>query len=219
MYTTIDWHIEDDVGHLVLNQPPTNRMNLLFFEELDHLTSNIIPQSDLKALLIYGKGRHFSSGAELSDIIDSSAKESESENIMFERLSINNRSFLNIYKLPIPVVSAIKGICLGSAFEMVMFSHFRFSSHEAILGLPEVTFDLMPGCGGTQRLTELLGRAKAMEMMLSGNSIMAEEALSLQIVDKIITKKELIDFSLEFIRQIADAYSHRNIPFYKQRFL
>ncbi|MEI8202525.1 MAG: enoyl-CoA hydratase/isomerase family protein [Bacteroidota bacterium] len=219
MFSTIDWEIKDEVGHLVLNQPPTNRMNLLFFEELDQLTTNIIPQSKIKALLIYGKGRHFSSGAELTDIIDSSAKKSESENIMFERLSINNRSFLNLYKLPIPVVSAIKGICLGSAFEMVLFSHFRLSSQEAILGLPEVTFDLMPGCGGTQRLTELLGKAKAIEMILSGNSIMAEEALSLKIVDKIIAKKELIDFSLEFIRQIADGFSHKNIPFYKQRLL
>ena len=218
MFSTLEWHIEEQIGHLVLNQPPSNKMNLCFFKELDILTSEIIPSSEIKGLLIYGKGRHFSSGAELKDIIDSTYS-SETEAEMYNRLSINNRSFLSMFHLKIPVVAAIKGICLGSAFEMALFSHFRICSHEAILGLPEISFDLMPGCGGTQSLTQIVGIGKSMQMILSGDSIMADGALALNIVDRIVTKAELIDFSTEFILKIADSYSQKNIPFYKKRYL
>lgn len=219
MFSTIDWHIEDQIGHLVLNQPPTNKMNLVFFEELDTLTREIIPATDLRGMLVYGKGRHFSSGAELKDIVNQSESTSETEEMMFQRLCVNNRSFVNIYNLQIPVISVIKGVCLGSAFELALFSHFRFCSPEAIMGLPEVTFDLMPGCGGTQRLTQIVGKGKSMQMILSGNSVMADEALQLNLVDKIIAKAELHNFSLNFMNALAQGYSVRNIPFYKKRYL
>ncbi len=127
---TISWEIVKNVGHLVLNQPPANELTIDFFLEFNDLVLNIIPVSNLKAVLIYGQGRHFSSGANLDELttgINENIKTDEKGNITAypEFVQQNLNGFLALDQLKIPVIAAIQGVCLGAAFELAMFCHFR----------------------------------------------------------------------------------------------
>ena len=126
-YKTIIWKEIDQIGHLILNQPPSNQMTKPFFDELKHLTQQIIPQSSVKAIVMYGAGRHFSSGVEMNDLfneIDSQIiKKEVFDSPLF--LEENILSFCFFDELKIPVVAAIQGVCIGSALELAMFCHVR----------------------------------------------------------------------------------------------
>jgi enoyl-CoA hydratase len=103
----------------------------------------------------------------------------------------NSDSFSALPALPFPVVAAIQGCCLGSGLELALACHFRVAAKNAVLGLPEAGFGLMPGCGGTVRLTRLAGYQKAMRYILTGESLLAEDALKEGIVDAVVDKEEL----------------------------
>jgi enoyl-CoA hydratase len=194
MLKTIDWKIEDDIGHLILDQPPANTMTRLFFDELTIITSKIVAQAAIKAIIIYGNGRHFSSGADPYEI-----KNRIMENLpsgypkeLPSFLEENNRSFLFFEKLQIPTFAAIRGACFGSAMELALFCKYRICAEGAVLGFPETSFGLMPGCGGTVKLPLIVGQAKAIEIIMGGKNFSAEEAYKWGIVHKIVDRKILI---------------------------
>jgi enoyl-CoA hydratase/carnithine racemase len=194
MLKTIIWNIENDIGHMVLNRPPSNTMTHLFFDELRILTSEIIPKSGVKAIIIYGNGRHFSSGADPVElrkrIIENLPSDYPERLPSF--LEENTRSFLYIGKLEIPTFAAIRGVCFGSAMELALFFKFRICAEGAVLGFPETSFGLMPGCGGTIRLPRITGKAKAIEIITGGKNFSAEDAYNWGIVHKIVERKILI---------------------------
>jgi enoyl-CoA hydratase len=197
LYKSLDWKVMDEVGHLVINQPPANAMTLDFFVELDNLIKIIGTGSDLKGIVISGQGRHFSSGAELNELtnrIENQLQYSGNGKIVkypdFMQKNLQNLKALN--QLRIPVIAAIMGVCIGSAFELALFCHFRFCTGNAVLGLPESTFGLMPGMGGIQKILENTPKLKAMEMVFRGNIINAKEALKTQMIDRIFEKDELM---------------------------
>jgi enoyl-CoA hydratase/carnithine racemase len=192
---TIHWKIEQAIGHLILDQPPANTMTRLFFDELGILTHDIIPKSAIKALIIYGNGRHFSSGADHYDlrkrIIENLPSNYPAELPYFLKDTI--QSFLFFEKLEIPSFAAIRGTCLGSALELALFCKYRICAEGTVLGFPETSFGLMPGCGGSIKLPAIVGRAKAMEIIISGRNFSASEAYSWGIVHKIVHRKILIE--------------------------
>jgi enoyl-CoA hydratase/carnithine racemase len=196
---TIAWKIEHDIGHLMLNQPPANTMTRLFFDELSILTHKIIPLSDIKAIVIYGSGRHFSSGADLTDLkknILSNVPSDYPEKLpSFLEETANN--FLFFEKLMIPTFAAIRGTCLGSALELVLFCKYRICADGAVLGFPETSFGLMPGCGGSVKLPAIAGRARAIEIILSGRNFSSEEAFNWGIVHKIVHRKTVLEETLK----------------------
>jgi enoyl-CoA hydratase/carnithine racemase len=192
---TLNWKIENCIGHLVLNQPPANTMTRLFFEELSELTGSLIPNSSFKALLIYGKGRHFSSGADHFDLRTRINKSFQDEplNEMPAFMEQNMESFIFLHNLQIPTFAAIRGTCLGSALELALTCKYRICAEGTVLGFPETSFGLMPGCGGTIRLQAISGLHNAMELILSGKNFSAEEALKYGIVHKVVHKKGLLE--------------------------
>ena len=113
----LQWDIEEGIGWLKLNQPPSNTMTIGFFTELRSLVKTIKSTPGLKAVIICGMGRHFSSGAEINELLLNI-----NEQVMLE----NYRSFVMMQQLDIPVISAIRGVCIGSAFELALFSHSVF---------------------------------------------------------------------------------------------
>jgi enoyl-CoA hydratase len=176
---------------------------------LRRLTNEVIPRSDITGIVIYGKGRHFSSGADLDDLI-SAIKEREETASDGNRSSIltdNLRSFTFFEDLDIPVVAAIRGVCLGSALELALFCHCRICGDGSVLGLPESTFGLIPGCGGIIKMATLAGLPRAMELVLSGSSFSSEEALRWKIVDKIAPKNDVVSVAINFIRSIPPGYN------------
>ena len=177
-------------------------MNKVFFDELKLLHLELIPKTDLKAIIISGKGRHFSSGADLNELLHRVLTDCNEKNE--PDFLLHNSSVFNFFeRLDIPVIAAIRGVCIGSALELALSCHFRFCEEGSLLGLPESTFNIMPGCGGTQLLTRLTGFSKAVEIILEGRNISPEEALSLGIVDKVTPRKQVVQIATNFAKEIT----------------
>lgn len=211
LYETISFQLTDGIGHLILNKPPSNRMNIRFFDELGQLAEEIRNIPGLKAIVISGSGRHFSSGANLDELLSlvtqgSHGLDNDQQIVLEEFLDKNYHTFLFFENLEIPVISAIRGVCLGSAFEFALFSHFRFCGEDAVLGLPETTYHLIPGIGGISRIAALSGKLNALEVVLKGNTFSALEALEMNLVDRIIPKKKVVRAAIDFARIIMHDY-------------
>lgn len=201
---TIDWKIENEIGHLVLNQPPANTMTRLFFGELSTVTGLIIPGAAIKALIIYGNGRHFSSGADHSDlrlrIIESYNGKKKDKLPPFMKQTME--SFSLLHRLPFPTFAAIRGTCLGSALELALVCKYRICAEGTVFGFPETSFGLMPGCGGTVRLTASVSLSKSIEIIIGGRNFSAEEALKWGVVHHVTKKKELLDTTIRMAEEL-----------------
>ncbi len=103
-----------------------------------------------------------------------------------------------------PVVAAIRGVCLGSALELALFCHLRICAPGSVLGLPESTFGLIPGCGGVQKMIAIAGRARALELILSGETFSGEDAHRWKIVDTLCGKNEVVEEAIRIIGRIND---------------
>jgi enoyl-CoA hydratase len=219
---TLSFNITDGIGHLELNQPPANRMTTEFFSEFNEMVDDLKGLNGLKAIVISSKGRHFSSGANLEELLEqavmagagSHAEVNEDWKNIFET---NYRSFLFFEETEIPVIAAIRGVCIGSAFELALSSHFRFCGEDAVFGLPESTFNLMPGLGGIRKIAALCGQAKAIELVLKGNTFGAEEAELNHLVDRIIPRRKVVEFSIAFARKVMKNYKKQKRPLYLQQ--
>ena len=216
---TISFCNHDGIGLLEMNQPPANRMTIEFFNEFNDLVDQMRNMPELKALVISGKGRHFSSGANLEELLDQAvANEIRNEppkgNNLKSFSEKNSCSFLFLEEAQIPVISAIRGVCIGSAFELTLFSHFRFCGDDAVLGLPETTFNLMPGLGGIRKISSLCGQSKAIELILRGSTFGAVEAMQNHLIDLIIPKRKVVEFSIAFAKSVMDNYQRQKAPLY-----
>jgi enoyl-CoA hydratase/carnithine racemase len=170
-------------------------MTQRFFEEFNFLMGSIAPLSEVKAIIVYGNGRHFSVGANRDELY---------KNIMVnlpkdypvsipEFLNETTHSFKLFEELPIPTFAAIRGTCFGSAMEMALYCKFRICAEGTVMGFPETSFGIIPGCGGTVKLPEITGTAKAIELLISGRNFSATEAYNWGIVHKIVNRKILVE--------------------------
>lgn len=207
----ISWEARDGMGFISFIDPPENRMDSVFFKEFENIIENCIPKNVVSAIIISGSERHFSSGAELEDLFRIIGRKNS------KTLSENFAMLKNLDELNIPVIAAIKGVCIGSALELAFHCHFRLCAEDAILGLPESSFDLIPGLGGISKLMEFSGKAKAMELVLKGNHFNAADALKWHVVDAVYHKKILIDKAIQLARLSADNYRKYNKSDYLQR--
>jgi enoyl-CoA hydratase len=203
-FKTLIWKVEDEIGHLVLNQTPANLMTRTFFDELNVISEEILPPSLCKALVIYGGGRHFSAGADTADLKARIAENPQGSNPaeLPSFLTAVTRSFQFIRQMNIPTFASIRGTCLGSALELALCCKFRICAEGAVLGLPETTFGIMPGCGGTVMLPAITGRAIAMDLILTGRIFSAHEAYKWGIVHKIADRKNILEETLILAQQL-----------------
>jgi enoyl-CoA hydratase/carnithine racemase len=186
------------IAHLILCAPPRNEMGPGFFEELEGMIADEIPRIKPRGLVVRGEGRHFSSGADVAALRNEllgPRGEGAQEGLL-------RASFLlqAVADLPFPVVAAIGGVCLGSGLELALACHFRVAAASAVFSLPETTFGLMPGCGGTQRLPVLTGVATAAEWILTGRMVTAEEALARGLVDVVVDRREVVKSAEALVR-------------------
>jgi enoyl-CoA hydratase len=131
----------------------------------------------------------------------------------------NYRAFVMLEQLEIPVISAIRGVCLGSAFELALFSHFRLCANDAVLGLPESTYNLMPGIGGIQKVAALAGKARAIEIILRGVTFSASEAKEMGLVDGTFPKNDVIPVSIAFANALPVNFKSAERSVYLHKFL
>ncbi|HCD52818.1 MAG TPA: enoyl-CoA hydratase [Balneolaceae bacterium] len=181
-FETLLWEQDGSgVGVLTINRPKAmNALNDKVFVELQEFIDTINNDQSLRALIITGTGdKAFVAGADIKEFADFSSEEAT-------KLSLRGQNvFQQIEELGIPVIAAVNGYALGGGLEFALACHIRIASPNAVLGLPEVSLGLIPGYGGTQRLPQIVGKAKALEMIMSGRFVKAEEALSIGLVSKI----------------------------------
>jgi len=192
-YSTLDIRQVGSTLLVELNRPEKlNALNHTLLNELEHLVTEILHTRDYRAMIITGKGKAFAAGADIAELAECT-KENGAD---FARRG--QRVFAMIESLPIPVVAAVGGYALGGGCELAMACHIRFASPNAVFGQPEIKLGIIPGYGGTQRLSRLIGVARAVEYMLTGDSISAQRAYELGLVNRIIESERLLDETLAF---------------------
>ncbi|HNW73564.1 MAG TPA: enoyl-CoA hydratase/isomerase family protein [Bacteroidales bacterium] len=211
-HNTLSWTRSDGIGNLILNMPPSNTMSFRFFNEFKEWIGNPDRFDGLKAVIIHGAGRHFSSGSDLDSLLSEIDRVQQIVSGEDTTCSVppflpeNYNSFLALERLNLPVIAAISGVCIGSGFELSLFCDFRICTHDAVLGLPESTFGLMPGLGGIQRFAQLAGKSRAVEYVLRGCTFQASDALEMGLVDLTVPRSELLNACHDLILHLPGVH-------------
>ena len=191
-------HAEDNIAVLTIDNGPKNLLTEPEFIGRRELLSWLDEHPEVGALVIVGKGRHFSHGADVSLF------GSENGDLLSQKLENARELFRTIERLPIVTAAAINGGCFGGGLEIALSCQFRIASPSAFLGLPEIMHGVVPGMGGIERLYRLLGKEKALKMILCGEMISAKDALSTGLITKISEQKNCLGETLEFVRELLE---------------
>ncbi|MBB2150224.1 enoyl-CoA hydratase/isomerase family protein [Pedobacter gandavensis] len=198
-YQNLLSEIRESVLYVTINrEQKLNALNKATLAELADVIAFAAKNEEVRAVLLTGAGpKAFVAGADISEFADYSGAEGEA-------LAKNgqNQVFDAIENCPKPVVAAINGFALGGGLELAMACHIRIASENAKLGLPEVTLGLIPGYGGTQRLTQLVGKGKAIEMITTADMISAVEAEKIGLVNHVVPAEELLPKAEEILSKI-----------------
>ncbi len=199
MYKNLDFEITDE-GIAIIKFTRVKALNAINNEtvkELDQIINIIENDSSIRVLVFQGSGKAFIAGADITEFKGRTAVETKTFSEFLQ--NIYNR----IEKLPLPMIAAINGYCLGGGLELAMACDFRIASKKAIFGQPEIKLGLIPGAGGTQRLPRLIGKTMAKELILLGESINAEKALSFGLVNTVVDPEELDITAMEYAKKLA----------------
>ncbi len=197
-YTFLQVEISEKVAVVSLNNPPGNSLKMPLLQELDRCLDALYANAECKVILLTGAGKTFASGADIEEISKLTSREQAREMSGF-----GQTVFLKLENGPKPVIAAINGFCLGGGLELAMSCHMRIASDRAMMGLPEITLGIIPGFGGTQRLPRIVGAAKATQMILTGEPVRAEEALSIGLVQMVVSKDTLLDDAKKFASKLT----------------
>jgi enoyl-CoA hydratase/carnithine racemase len=191
---------ENRIAQLMLDRPPRNEMSIDLLDGLASLIADTLPELDVDGVVVSGRGRHFSSGADVEAL--KAGLGGEHPQWSLAGLRRTSMALQLLEDLPVPVVAAVSGCCFGSAVELAMACHFRIAASNAVFALPETSFDLMPGCGGTARLGALVGHGRAVELVLSGRALSAQVAKDIGLVDAVVHKSDLMGHAERLIRRL-----------------
>lgn len=190
--------VEGAVATLVMNRPPANTLTPDLLAELSMVIGHCAEDDAIKAIVLTGTGRFFIAGADIR-VLASIGSSQEGEAMAQQGQAILNR----IEGLDKPVIAAINGVCLGGGLELAMCCHIRLAAEGSRLGQPEINLGIMPGFGGTQRLPKLIGQSKAVELILTGDPVSAQEAQSLGLVSHVLPPEDLLRHAQGLARNIA----------------
>jgi enoyl-CoA hydratase len=197
MYQTLLTSLEENILTVTINRPDKlNAINEVVMRELGEVVQEVYSNTDIRSAIITGAGsKAFVAGADISEFSggreDGTALSKKGQDI-----------FSGIETSPKPIVAAVNGFALGAGCELAMSCHFRIAASNAKFGQPEVNLGLIPGYGGTQRLTQLIGKGRALELLLTANMIDAGTALQFGLVNHVVDPGELINKCREILRLI-----------------
>ena len=201
-----DLLIEDDNGVRVITIDRPQQLNALdrsTIDQLDHALDQASADRSVRVIILTGSGQKaFVAGADIKEFAGFSVEEGKALSADGHR-----KLFDHVEKMDRPVIAAVNGFALGGGLELAMSCHFRIASDNAKMGLPEVGLGVIPGYGGTQRLARLVGKGKAMEMILTAGMIKADEALQWGLVNQVVSQDRLIATCKEIANKII-----RNSP-------
>jgi len=190
---------EGNVFLITIDHPPVNTLNMLTLSELESALDEFTADPTYKVAIITGGDKAiFVSGA---DILE--AAEMVASGNLKDFILRGQGLFRKISECSKPVIAAINGLALGGGMELAMACHLRIMADRAKLAQPEINLGIIPGWGGTRMLPQIVGCAKARELILTGESISAQEAFRLNLVNKVVPRKEVLKTAMEFARKIA----------------
>jgi len=188
-YNNILSTTQNNITTITINRPlKLNALNIETIQELHEAFGTAEEDKDTKVIIITGSGeKAFVAGADIGEFADFDVEEGQELAAEGQELLFNL-----VENLSTPVIAAVNGFALGGGLELAMASHFRIASDNAKMGLPEVSLGVIPGYGGTQRLPQLVGKGRAMEMIMTAGMIDANQALNYGLVNHVTTLEELI---------------------------
>lgn len=196
-YQLILTEIIDRVGLITLNRPDSyNALNPQILEELMNALQDFDRQEEIGVMVITGSEKAFAAGADISAMVDRTPEEM--------RRSTFIPTFALIQEIKKPIIAAVSGYCLGGGAELAMSCDMITASESAKFGQPEINLGIIPGAGGTQRLTRAVGKALAMEMILNNRTLRAEEALSFGLINHVYPVDQYLDQTIQLAREIGE---------------
>jgi len=190
------------VGTIRLDRPKMNALNEQVQEEIRAAAHEAAARDDVKAVVVYGGERVFAAGADVKEMNDMSYTD------MIKRSEGLQSAFTAVAKIPKPVVAAVTGYALGGGCELALCADVRFAAADAVLGQPEILLGIIPGAGGTQRLTRLVGPSTAKDLIFTGRFVKAEEALAIGLVDRVVSPDAVYHEAVEWATQFAGAATY-----------
>jgi enoyl-CoA hydratase/carnithine racemase len=194
--------VEDGVGTIRIDRPKMNALNVQVQEEIRACATEAATRDDVRAVIVYGGERVFAAGADVKEMADMSYTD------MVARSGGLQSAFTAVAKIPKPVVAAVTGYALGGGCELALCADVRIAGEGATLGQPEILLGIIPGAGGTQRLTRLVGPSRAKDIIFTGRFVKAEEALSIGLVDRVVPDEEVYTAAQTWARQFSRAAAY-----------
>jgi enoyl-CoA hydratase len=195
---SVQYEVKDHIAVITINRPEAlNALNTTVLQELEQAAARAESDSDVYVVVLTGAGKAFVAGADISQMKDFTAVEAKAFG------DYGNSVFYKIEAMPKPVIAAVNGYALGGGCELCMACDIRLAGTKAKFGQPEVGLGITPGFGGTQRLPRIVGASKAKELILTAETIGAEEALRIGLVSKVVPDEELMNAALDMAGKIA----------------
>lgn len=202
-YTILKYQQESGIGVITISRPEAlNALNSLFFKEFDDLMHSLQSIKDLRVLIITGEGKAFVAGADIAEMQKMKVREG------YNFSKVGQDAFSKLVNIEIPVIAAVNGFALGGGCELAMACDFRIASTKAKFGMPEVSLGLIPGYGGTQRLSRLVGLGDALFLILTGQIIEASDAFRIGLVQKVVEPENLLTEAKNLASKIAEQGPH-----------
>ncbi len=203
-YANLNIAVEDRVGVLTIDHPPANAFDKATLDELDRALDELFADTNVKVIVITGAGQFaFVAGMDLKEAANTLTGPNANPATMLSVMQKGQRLFDRIESSTKPVIAAMNALALGGGLELAMACHIRILSDRARVGSTESNLGLIPGWGGTQRLPRLIGTGKALELMLTGDMLDAQEAFRLGLVNRVVPSAEVLPEALRLAQQIA----------------
>lgn len=189
---------QDQIGIVTINRPQAlNALNSKILDELNLVLNQVEADQELRVLIIKGSGRAFVAGADIKEMLNYDSLQAR------EYAQLGLKTMQRIEDLSIPVIASVNGFALGGGCELALACEIRYASEDAKFGQPEVSLGIIPGFGGTQRLSRLVGISYAKELIYTGKLINAQEALRIGLVNQVFKNEELESETLKLADSIA----------------
>ncbi len=197
-YTNLTFDVRDRIATITINRPEKlNALDDTTIAELGQAIDEVISRKDVGGAIVTGAGaKAFVAGADISQLATQGPLDGRA------RAMVGQRTFSRFEQSPKPVIAAVNGFALGGGLELALACHIRIASENAKMGLPEVKLGIGPGYGGTQRLPRLIGKGRALQLMLTAEMTDAAEAYRIGLVNKVVPASELIAAAEAMMKQI-----------------
>jgi len=190
--------IEAGVALMEINNPPMNALSGIVLDDIRDTLSKALADKEVRTIVFTGVGKAFIAGADITELNNYQTAQ-EGADWLIKGQELTNL-FMNADK---PVIAAINGFCLGGGMEMALACHIRIADESATLGLPEIKLGIIPGYGGTQRTSRLIGSGRALELILSGNFVNGRQAEQYGLVNRVVEKGTVVEEALKLATTIA----------------